>query len=145
MVKFSNTDKKRINQAIQLKNQEKYEQAIQLLKDLLPKYKDSPALYGLIASNYFLQKNYNDAAVFFDKTVILSPRSESVSLGLFHSLTELCYNDLAFQEMDRFLSKNEPNYYKILIAELYKGISIEDFNEEQIEIISKYYKCYVDN
>lgn len=143
MKDFSKSETDLINFAIKLKNQKEYKQSNAILTEMLAKYNDSPILCGLIAGNYYKIGDYEDSTYYFDKVVKLSPNSELASLGLYHSLLELEYNDLAFEEMDRFLSKNKPKLYKVTLEELYEGIEEgENFTEEQIQIILKYCNLY---
>ncbi len=144
MTTINQQDKSLINQAIKLKNENKHNQSLDILKSLIGKYPYEPLLYGLIGSNYYLQENYKDSSLFFNKTISLSPSSEIASLGLYHSLIELCHTDLAFQEMDRFLSNNKPKEYKTTLKELHDRIDDKGFDEKQTEMISKYYRLYVE-
>ena len=80
-------------------------------------------LNGLIATAYYFAKEYAISAAYYKKTTGLNPRSELASLGLFHSLWELKNYRRAYQEMERFLSSNEANNYKVTLKELYEQLS----------------------
>ncbi len=140
MTKFNKDITNRINVAIALKNQKKYEESNDILMELFREHDDSPIISGLIAGNYYKMCQYEDSAYYFNRASRLSPSSELASIGLFHSLIELGYNDLAFEELDRFLSENEAKAYKVTLEELYHTINIENFTDSQLRIIFRYYK-----
>jgi predicted Zn-dependent protease len=65
-------------------------------------------------------KHLEEAISYFQQAVVLRPDSEAVSLGLFHCLWESDRMDDAFDEMKRFLTGNESEEYKRLLADINK-------------------------
>ena len=145
MSEFNERDEGLINYAISLKNKEDYEESTIILKGLLNQYKYNSILHFLIAGNYYLTEDYENAKLFAKKAIHLSPKSEIASHILFLSLIGLCENDLAFEEMERFLSQNKANLYKTTIAEFYEGMGDEPFTLQQREMIIKYYLIYFED
>ena len=110
------TDEKIFEKAMTLRNGKHYKKALNIfhsLEDKLPKF--SP-LYGMIATCYYETEDYIKSAKYFKKTVRLNPKSELASLGLFQSLRFTGKTKSAFLEMDRYLTENEAELYKVTIS-----------------------------
>jgi tetratricopeptide (TPR) repeat protein len=130
-----------IEKAIALNNKKLYNEALAILLNIEEKYKNSSVINGLIATALYHSKEYKTSANYYKITTELNPRSELASLGLFHSLWELKDYYHAYKEMDRFLSNNEANNYKVTLKELHEQLS-EQAPFYQKNIIDTYYKKY---
>lgn len=139
--KFIEEDELLINQAIDLKNKSEFHDSLNILLPMLSQYPNDSRLYGLVATNHYLMEDYSNSRKFFLVTVELNPKSELASLGLFHSYRELKKFRKSFQELDRFLSNNQPNLYKVTLEEQYKQLSgiTSAFGRK---IVLKYYHQY---
>src|SRR5262245_10011040 len=96
--------KKLLGQAINLRNQERYGEAAQLLERLRETNPGSASVHALLADALWEQQDLAGAIHSFRRAVELSPRSEKASLGLFHTLWESGDKAAAVAEMRRYLS-----------------------------------------
>ena len=80
--------KRRLNQAIDLKNQERYGEAVQLLEQLRETNPESASVHALLADALWERRDLIQAVASFQRAVELAPTSEMASLGLFHTLLE---------------------------------------------------------
>jgi uncharacterized LabA/DUF88 family protein len=110
--------KRRLAQAIDLKNQERYSDAAQILEDLRETNPHSASVHALLGHALWEQKELTKAVHSFKRAVKLSPESELASLGLFHTLMEVGDEQGAFQEMDRFRRAAVSKEYESLAREL---------------------------
>lgn len=101
---------KKIEKILEKKEQGNYKGAIMEAEDLLQKYPDIDYLFGLVASMYFENEQFEKAAEQYKKAVEIFPTSQMASLGLFHSLWQLEQNDDAFEEMKRYMSISNSGY-----------------------------------
>lgn len=128
-----------INMAISLNSKKLFKEALSILLGIEAKYKKSSMINGLIATSYYHAKEYGMSADYYKRTIELNPKSELASLGLFHSLWEMKNYSGAYREMDRFLSSNEANSYKVTLIELYEQLS-KRTPRYQRTIVEVYYK-----
>jgi tetratricopeptide (TPR) repeat protein len=142
VMEIEKSDENLIEEAIFLNNKKLYQDALVILLGLEEKYQESSTISGLIATAYFLSKEFEISAGYYKRTTALNPKSELASLGLFHSLWELKDYKGAYKEMDRFLSENEPVNYKVTLKELH-GKLRKKTPLYQTNIIETYYKKYV--
>lgn len=94
--------KRRLGQAIALKNQERYSEAAQILGDLRKTNPQSASVHALLGDALWEQGDLPKAVRSFKKAVKLSPESELASLGLFHTLMESGDKQGAIRELNRF-------------------------------------------
>jgi tetratricopeptide (TPR) repeat protein len=135
-------DKALLEEAFTRKNEERYPEALHMLLNLEVKYPDIAVLSGTIASCYYLMTRYRKAEMYFRKTTVLNPASELASRGLFHSLWQQARFTKALEEMDRYLSANNPvrTCYRITLEEL---SVMQYLSSRQTAILSKYVTKYV--
>lgn len=145
MSQFTKTDEAILDKGFVFKNEEKYTEVLEIFLSLKPKYSDSAVLNGTIASCYFGLEQYTKAELYFKKTTVLNSKSEVASRGLFHSLWSQGKFKKALEELDRFLSENDPaeTSYKITIEKLY--INKENEPDYSLKIIHKYHNKYFKN
>lgn len=100
-----------LNQALELKNQERYAEAVQLLEQLREKNPQSASVHAILGEVLWEQIGASEAIAAFQKAVELAPTSELASLGLFHTLFEIGDKQRALQERNRFLSLSDSEEY----------------------------------
>ncbi|MEZ5422540.1 MAG: tetratricopeptide repeat protein [Pyrinomonadaceae bacterium] len=83
-------------------------------------------ILGVLAHVYFLSENFEKARICYKEATELSPSSELGSLGYFLTLRKLERYQEAFEEAERFLSKNDSKDYILAIEEI-----VEDFRRWQ--------------
>jgi tetratricopeptide (TPR) repeat protein len=120
-------DKRRdelVQKAIDLKNVKDFQGAIDVLEEIVRAYPDYAPGWGLLGGIYLYNLDRPEEATrCFEETTRLSPRSETASLGLFHSLWGRDRYDAAIAEMKRFQSISHSDDYAEIAAELKeKGI-----------------------
>jgi tetratricopeptide (TPR) repeat protein len=106
---------KKMEEILELRKYNKYEDAISKAKHLTETYPNIGSVFGLLASIYFELDRFKEAAENYEKATKISPKSEMASLGLFHSLWQLERNDEAFKEMKRYMSVAESAEYNELL------------------------------
>jgi predicted Zn-dependent protease len=106
--------KDRFQEAVELKNQGRSEEAEQKFKDLFVMNPASASVHALLADTLWNQGQLTRAIASFRKAVELAPKSEMASLGLFHTLLESGDREGAIVEMDRFLSLSDSEEYQAL-------------------------------
>jgi predicted Zn-dependent protease len=110
--------KEKLGQALDLKNQERYAEAAQILEQLREKYPQSASVHAILGEVLWQQHGAAQAIPAFQRTVELAPTSELASLGLFHTLLEIGDKQRALQEMNRFLSLSDSEEYEALAEKL---------------------------
>lgn len=133
---FSEKDKKYFQLFFNLREKSEYSKAISILKSLNQRIKNNSKITGLLGMAFYEIANYGSSRYYFKKTTILNKNSELASLGLYHSLCHLGKENLAFKELDRFISFNKPDKYIITIEELKKSIK-NSSNQKRNEVIAK--------
>jgi TolA-binding protein len=110
-----------LDQALKLKNREDFHGAVAVLKRAVQDFPSSAESYFLIGGICLYEMDdANNAVPNFAMAVQLFPRSESASLGLFHSLWDLGLQEAAKREMNRFLSMAHSVDYDTISSELKK-------------------------
>lgn len=148
-MRFSAEEKKLIDYAIKLKNMERYGEAMSILKELEPQHINSGILMGLIGTIHFLSEDFSKSQLYFQKTAKINPKSETASLGLFHSLWNLGFWKAALEEAFRYLSQEEISLfdYKVLLQELYVSTqeSEDKWEQDEVDKISLLYNNHFYN
>ena len=108
----------KIDKVLQLMRYDKYLDALKEAKVLAESYPEIGPVYGLLSVIYFELERFEEAAEYFKKTTILSPKSEMASLGLFHSLWQLKRYDESFDEMKRYMAISVSEEYNELAKNL---------------------------
>lgn len=130
-------DEKIFEEAMTLRNGKHHKKALNIFHFLEDRYPRFSPLYGMIATCYYETKDYIKSVKYFKKTVRLNPKSELASLGLFQSFLFTGKTKNAFLEMDRYLTENEAELYKVTISEMNEHIQSYSKPYQQ-EIIKKY-------
>lgn len=87
------------------------------MRELVKRRPDSGVFAAVLANALKTLAMTDEALSYFKRAVSLSPRSEKVSLGLFHCLWASGKQEEALEEMKRFLSlANSDEYVRILAA-----------------------------
>jgi predicted Zn-dependent protease len=134
---FEPIDNEIMNKAMLLRSEGKRIEAINILTPLNKEYKNNSVFNGIMGMNYRELNNNEKSLYYFKKTTILSPNKELPSVSLFNILCEMGRFKAAFNEMDRFLSGNLPNHYKITLDEQMKQLTNET-PKYQRDILEKY-------
>ncbi len=108
-----------------LKEKRQFKKALILLSQLEKIYEKSSLVYGLYGAINYELKNYKESSKYFKKVIAINPKSETASLGLFHSFINLSKPTLALKELVRYSELKKPELYLVTIKELMENI--EDF------------------
>ena len=109
---------KLLGQAIDLKNQERNGEAAHLLERLRETNPESASVHALLGDALWEQGKLAESIPAFRRAVVLSPKSEMASLGLFHTLMESGDKSSAVAEMRRFLGVADSEEYESLARSL---------------------------
>jgi predicted Zn-dependent protease len=101
--------------------------AIHHLSEGASAFSKSARLWGYLGFLYAEARQDGKAAQAFRKSTRLSPRSETASLGLFHSLWRTGNTDAAFNEMRRFVKLSDSPQYR----ELLRGMLADSANQSR--------------
>jgi tetratricopeptide (TPR) repeat protein len=110
----------KLNQAIKWFNEEKFEEAADLLEKTIVEYPNKAAVYWYLGWVYRDLGKTDRAIANFEKAVQLAPKKQRVSLGLFHALWDNDRLDEALEEMKRFqiLTNGSCRDYVEILAEI---------------------------
>jgi tetratricopeptide (TPR) repeat protein len=128
MINTTNEFREKFQQALDLKNSGDLESAYTLLSDIASKNPNSAPALGVLADVAYSKGLIQEAAEWFRKVTILSPKSEMASLGLFHSLFDLGDTNGAFDEMKRFMSIQHSDEYELLLSEITEALRKDELN-----------------
>ena len=112
-----NTDEA-FSKALQLRDAGDLRGAVKLLRELSQTVYDSAALFAVLGGVYWELKELDEAIKCFVKATELAPRSETASLGLFHSLWQQGRESEALDECKRFMALSDSEDYRSIIAEI---------------------------
>ena len=110
-------------QAIDLRNEERFGEAVQILDQLLRMNPISASAHAILADTLWDLGKLVEAITAFQMAVELAPESEMASLGLLHTLLESGDKMGAIAEMDRFLSVSDSEEYKGIAQRLGQRIA----------------------
>ena len=105
-------------QAMDLKYEERFGEAAQILERLLKMNPNSASVHALLGDSLWDLGRLAEAIDSFQRAVELAPASEMPSLGLFHTLLESGDKQRAVAEMDRFLRVSDSKEYQVLARRL---------------------------
>lgn len=108
----------RFEQAMQLRQKSKHQAACDKFVELLTEHPNHKIVLGMLSICYFELEEYELAAAYATQSVVVSPKSETASLVLFHSLWKTNRKDEAFDEMRRFMSLAPSNAYDELLKDI---------------------------
>ena len=94
------------NRALDFWHEDKPFEAIKILKQLNKEFRNQPTILGMLGAIYFTSHDWANSLIYYKEVVKLSPKSESGSIGLFHSLWHYERFDEAFEEAKRFVKLN---------------------------------------
>ena len=121
-MKFSTADELMFDEFFKLKESNKFSEALLVIRKIEKNHKNSSVVLGLLGTIYYELKDYKNSSKYFKRTVLLNPKSELASLGLFHSFKHLGENIPAMKEIHRYVSLAKPKLYKTAIKELSDNI-----------------------
>ncbi|HEX8249577.1 MAG TPA: hypothetical protein VF599_15475 [Pyrinomonadaceae bacterium] len=118
------------NRALQIWHEGKPLEAIGILKNLDKNFPNQASILGMIGGIYFSLDDWKNSYIYYKKTAELSPKSETASIGLFHSLFELKKYDESFNEIKRFLTTSKKlniklKKYNLLINDWKKEFNLQ--------------------
>jgi Flp pilus assembly protein TadD len=95
-----------------LRNQNRFAEAAAIFEHLITKFPEDTGVRIGAASIYFLGEDYVSARRVCMEAIAIAPRSELISIVLFHSLLRLEEYEAAFCEMERYLTlrPDSPEY-----------------------------------
>jgi tetratricopeptide (TPR) repeat protein len=147
MNKNKKTLKEILDAAIELNDNNSFQEAIAILEELSDRHlvgvdsKNSHIIYGHLGINYMDIGNNEKALEYFEQSLELKPEYEFSSLGKYIALHNLNKDDRAIAEMFRFLKKNRANLYIGTIEELLEGLKdgFMSTYEQEIRRLAKDY------
>jgi len=123
-----------ISNVIKLKKSGDFDDALKIAEKLFVKYDYIGSVCGLLASIHFELDHFDEAAKVYKKAITISPKSETASLGLFHSLWHVGDTDGAFEEMKRYMTIAKSDEYEWLLKNFIAKSDKDrkDENEEEM-------------
>jgi tetratricopeptide (TPR) repeat protein len=109
-----------VEKILAYKREKNYKLAIKEATNFTTKFPKKATPFGLLGSLYFELNDYYNAKINFEIATKISPRSETASLGLFHSLWGIGEKKQALDELNRFTSISESDEHNKLIEEIKK-------------------------
>jgi len=109
---------KQFNSALKLREEKKYDEAIQVFLDLIKIKPSDTATFGMLAATYWDLGNLTKAIEYFQYAITLNEKSETASLGLYHTLWSSGRHEDALEEMKRFCSLQYSEEYNLILKEL---------------------------
>ena len=111
-----------------LAEQGKKEEAQMCLLSVLKEQPDNIAALLMLGGAYFVDNNYKEAKIIFERLVSLEPAAGQYSIALFNTLIRLHEADEALEEIRRFMSVADKHAEKEVIDEY---LAILDTMESQ--------------
>jgi tetratricopeptide (TPR) repeat protein len=111
-------DQQRFEEALLLKAEQRHAEALPILEQLEKVQPRSAALYAVLGDTYWELRLMDKAIAAFRFATVLSPKSETASLCLFHCLWELGEYDKAIVEAYRFLRLGDSEDYRAILMEI---------------------------
>lgn len=134
-----NEDEYLFDKALNLRDSNKSEEAIKVLKKIIKKYPNHEKIAGIyyvIAGIYSIKLNEYKKAIFFaNKAKKAKPDNEQISLTIYIAFTKLEKYEKAIKEMIGFLKKNKADLYKTTIQELLEGLKDGYMTKYKVHIL----------
>jgi tetratricopeptide (TPR) repeat protein len=108
--------------AIDLKNDGHLSAAYEIALQLVDTNPENIPVLFFLATIAYEKKMLSQAAQYFKRVTLLSPKAETASLGLFHSLFALGNTDGAFDEMKRFMAIRDSDEYEVLLKDITEAL-----------------------
>lgn len=119
----NDSGKLKFNLANDLVEEDDYENAILIYKELLASNEyDVFSILIQLGGAYYFQKKYPEAYDTYRRALNYNPNSEISSLGFYLACVGLDNLQEGILEMRRYLETNTPNLYKDTIDELVEGL-----------------------
>lgn len=115
------TIEKMFELAISLREERRFNEAIDVLKTIISTNPEDPKLsvvFTVLAGTYDSVKDYKSSEVCFRRATELNPKSELASLGLYVSLVNLNADENAIGELKRYLDVYPAKLYIDTLEEL---------------------------
>ncbi|HML75539.1 MAG TPA: hypothetical protein PKB02_13700 [Anaerohalosphaeraceae bacterium] len=126
-VKLKSPIKKLLKKAFSLCKDNKYEEAVGLLKQIIKQAPEVPFSYGHLAAIAWRQGKLKEANRYFRKTTTLIPESSLASLGVFHTYWKMEQYKKALNEIKRHKKAGgKCKDYDAILAGLKKKKIIDD-------------------
>jgi predicted Zn-dependent protease len=95
-----------------LRDRKRFDEAAAIFEHLITKFPENTGVRIGAVSVYFLREDYVSVRRVCTEAIAIAPRSELISIALFHSLMALEEHEAAFCEMDRYLAlrPDSPEY-----------------------------------
>lgn len=107
--------RRKLQEALGLRDQGNLERAASDLQDLAHEYQNSEKFHLILGGVLWDLERHEEACSHFRMATLLAPVSDNASLSLFHVLWDIGHYSEALAEMDRFLSiSNSDDYLEIL-------------------------------
>ena len=98
----------------------------EVLRKLVKLRPDSALFNATLANALDTLGEVDEAERLFTQAISLSPKSEKISLGLFHCLWGRGKQNEALEEMKRFLSLADSDEYRLILAAVSKSLKDTD-------------------
>lgn len=105
---------------------ENIDRVAEILRELVKRRPDSALFNATLANSLNTLGQFDEAENYFRTAIFLSPGSERISLGLFHSLWGRGKRDEALEEMKRFVSLADSDEYRLILAAINKSLADEN-------------------
>lgn len=110
-----NEARENLQQAIDMESVGNTCKALEILNVLIQRKPAWAPALGVAGAIYYNMRRFEEAAQYFRAVTVASPKKETPSLGLFHSLWQLGRQEEAIREAKRFLEvEKSEDYEKIL-------------------------------
>lgn len=131
---MNHSDRKLFNQALQLKDEGRYGEALQIFRDISERNPGSAAPFGLMAMICNVTRRDSEAARYASKAVELSPKSELATRSLFNALISLRRFAEAYDVVKSFKKRTGSNAFDDLIGHLEDPEDYEDLEKSLDEV-----------
>ena len=106
-----------LNQARELTEAGKHDEARLCLLKLLQKEPDNQAALIMLGGAYFSMEKYSEAEMVFERLILMSPGTGRYSIALFNTLWKLSRHDEALEEIKRFMTHADKQTEKETVAQ----------------------------
>ena len=106
------------DEAILLRDQGRYEEALEILISLVPVYRNKLAFLLILGDIHWKLDRMDEALSVFREAIRLNDRSDLASLALVHCLFDNSEIDQAIEEIERFLSLEDSDEHRLLLKNL---------------------------
>ncbi len=116
--KIHEKDAPKFSEAIGLRDNKKFAEALFVIEPLIEKYPGNLKLVMMAAYLHWELGGLDKASCIFRSATKLAPKSEEASLGLFHCLWELGKQVEALDEVKRFMAVSYSQEYMDIVREI---------------------------